>query len=165
MASDRLRATLRALVVAAAGAAGAVAATRGLYATALLAALIAVWIAALNLIDTGQPQAQSPSPPAPITAGEEERRRLTAYLDLSPAPLVALDDGRLRVVNRAARRLLGASDLVADPPPALVAALSDTRPGRTVTIDIGDESDLRSFRAGHRRSCARRPDDADRRAD
>ncbi len=145
MASDRVRATLRALVVAAAGAAGAVAATRGLYATALLAALIAVWIAALNLIDTGQPQAQSPSPPAPITAGEEERRRLTAYLDLSPAPLVALDDGRLRVVNRAARRLLGASDLVADPPPPLVAALSDTRPGRTVTIDIGDESDLRSF--------------------
>ena len=52
MASDRIRATLRALVVAAAGAAGAVAATRGLYATALLAALIAVWIAALNLIDT-----------------------------------------------------------------------------------------------------------------
>ncbi len=144
MASDRVRAMLRALVIAAAGAAGAVAATRGLYATALLSALLAVWIAALNLVDTGQ-RPPLPPPPAPVSAGEEERRRLNAYLDLSPAPLVALDDGRLRVVNRAARRLLGASDLVADPPDGLVAALSDTRPGRTATIDIGDDTDVRSF--------------------
>ena len=144
MASDRVRAMLRALVIAAAGAAGAVAATRGLYATALLAALLAVWIAALNLVDTGQ-RPPLPPPPAPVSAGEEERRRLNAYLDLSPAPLVALDDGRLRVVNRAARRLLGASDLVADPPDGLVAALSDTRPGRTATIEIGVDTDIRSF--------------------
>lgn len=144
MASDRVRAMLRALVIAAAGAAGAVAATRGLYATALLAALLAVWIAALNLVDTGQ-RPPLPPPPAPVSAGEEERRRLNAYLDLSPAPLVALDDGRLRVVNRAARRLLGASDLVADPPDGLVAALSDTRPGRTATIEIGVDTDVRSF--------------------
>ncbi|PZO75953.1 MAG: histidine kinase [Sphingomonas taxi] len=144
MASDRVRAMLRALVITAAGAAGAVAATRGLYATALLAALLAVWIAALNLVDTGQ-RPPLPPPPAPVPAGEEERRRLNAYLDLSPAPLVALDDGRLRVVNRAARRLLGASDLVADPPDGLVAALSDTRPGRTATIEIGVDTDIRSF--------------------
>ena len=144
MASDRVRAMLRALVIAAAGAAGALAATRGLYATTLLAALLAVWIAALNLVDTGQ-RPPLPPPPAPVSAGEEERRRLNAYLDLSPAPLVALDGGRLRAVNRAARRLLGASDLVADPPDGLVAALSDTRPGRTATIDIGLDTDVRSF--------------------
>ncbi len=145
MASDRVRATVRALVIAAAGAGGAVAAMRGLYATALLAALIAVWIAALNLVDTGPRRPSAPPAPAPVLPGEEERRRLTAYLDLSPAPLVALDDGRLRVVNRAARRLLGASDLVADPPEGLVAALADTRPGRTATIDIGHDTDVRSF--------------------
>ncbi len=145
MASDRVRAMLRALVIAAAGAAGAIATTRGLYANALLAALIAVWVAALNLIDIGQQRRAVPPPPSPVFPGEEERRRLTAYLDLSPAPLVALDDGRLHAVNRAARRLLGASDLVADPPPALVAALSDTRPGRTATIDIGGDADVRSF--------------------
>lgn len=144
MASERVRAMLRALVIAAAGAAGALAATRGLYATTLLAALLAVWIAALNLVDTGQ-RPPLPPPPAPVSPGEEERRRLNAYLDLSPAPLVALDDGRLRAVNRAARRLLGASDLVADPPDGLVAALSDTRPGRTATIDIGHDTDVRSF--------------------
>ncbi|MES3101242.1 sensor histidine kinase [Sphingomonas faeni] len=145
MASDRTRAAVRALVIAAAGAGSAVAATRGLYATALLAAMIAIWIAALNLVDTG-PRLPMPTPPIPAaSAGEEERRRLNAYLDLSPAPLVALDDGRLRAVNRAARRLLGAGDLVADPPEALVTALADTRPGRTTTIEIGHGTDLRSF--------------------
>jgi two-component system nitrogen regulation sensor histidine kinase NtrY len=160
MASDRVRAAVRALVIAAAGAGGAFAATRGLYATALLAALIAVWIAALNLVDTGRQPPPRPSPPAPILADvradEEDRRRLTAYLDLSPAPLVALDDGRLRVVNRAARRLLGASDLVADPPAGLVTALSDTRPGRTATIDISHDAVVRSFAlAPSRRRAAR----------
>ena len=145
MASDRTRAAVRALVIAAAGAGGAVAATRGLYATALLAAMIAIWIAALDLVDAGQ-RSPTPAPPIPAaSAGEEERRRLNAYLDLSPAPLVALDDGRLRAVNRAARRLLGAGDLVADPPEGLVTALADTRPGRTTTIEIGHDTDIRSF--------------------
>ncbi len=144
MASDRVRRMIRTLVVAAVGAAGAVAATRGLYATAVLAALIAVWTAALDLADT-RPQRPVPPRPVPVSPGEEERRRLTAYLDLSPAPLVALDDGRLHVVNRAARHLLGANDRVVDPPEGLVAALSDTRPGRTATIDIGRDTNVRSF--------------------
>lgn len=144
MASDRVRGMLRTLVVAAVGAAGAVAATRGLYATAVLAALIAVWTAALDLVDTREQRAVPP-PPAPVSPGEEERRRLTAYLDLSPAPLVALDDGRLHVVNRAARHLLGANDRVVDPPEGLIAALADTRPGRTATIDIGRDANVRSF--------------------
>jgi two-component system nitrogen regulation sensor histidine kinase NtrY len=145
MASDRMRAVVRALVIAAAGAGGAVAATRCLYATTLLAAMIAIWIAALDLVDAGQ-RSPMPAPPIPAaSAGEEERRRLNAYLDLSPAPLVALEDGRLRAVNRAARRLLGAGDLVADPPEELVIALADTRPGRTATIEIGHDTDIRSF--------------------
>jgi two-component system nitrogen regulation sensor histidine kinase NtrY len=132
MASDQVRGMLRALVIAAAGAGGAVAAMRGLYATALLAALITVWIAALDLVDRGPRRPPAPPPPAPVFPGEEERRRLNAYLDLSPAPLVALDDGRLRVVNRAARRLLGASDLVADPP-EVPAAPSRSTSAKTPT--------------------------------
>ena len=62
MASDRVRAAVRALVIAAAGAGGAFAATRGLYATALLAALIAVWTAALDLVDTGRKPPPRPLP-------------------------------------------------------------------------------------------------------
>lgn len=144
MGSDRARRILHALVLAGAGGTFALATVHGLYATAVLAALIALWTAALDLADTTL-AVPIPPPPSPASPGEEEHRRLTAYLDLSPAPLVALDDGRLRVVNRAARRLLAASDLVPDPPPALLAALADTRPGRTATIDLHDDGEARSF--------------------
>ena len=48
-------------------------------------------------------------------------------------------------LSRGGRRLLDASDLVVDPPEGLVAALSDTRRGRTATIDIGRDADVRSF--------------------
>ena len=124
----------------------ALAATHGLFATALLAALVAVWITALGLVDLGVSlPAMRPPPPPAVPDAEEERRRLTAYLDLSPAPLVALDGERLRAVNRAARRLLGASDLVPDPPSALIAALSDTRSGRTTTIELQEAGEARSF--------------------
>ena len=109
MASDRVRAAVRALVIAAAGAGGAFAATRGLYATALLAALIAVWTAALNLVDTGRQPPPRPSPAAPILADvradEEDRRRLTAYLDLSPAPLVAITSPRTNMTPNGTGRV------------------------------------------------------------
>ncbi len=144
MGFERARRVAHAVLLVVAGGIAALAALKGLYATTLLATLVAIWTAALDLTD--RPVAV-PAPPPPLAANpdEEERRRLTAYLDLSPAPLVALDDGRLRVVNRAARRLLGASDLVPDPPPALLAALADTRPGRTATIDLRDGGEARSF--------------------
>jgi two-component system nitrogen regulation sensor histidine kinase NtrY len=144
MGSSRARPIAHALLLALAGAIVALAIVHGLLATALLAALVAIWIAVLDLVDRGQPVPVS-APPPPALPDEAERRRLTAYLDLSPAPLVALDDGRLRVVNRAARRLLGASDLVPAPPPALLAALADTRPGRTTTIELDEAGDPRSF--------------------
>ena len=144
MGFERARRVAHAVLLVVAGGIAALAALKGLYATTLLATLVAIWTAALDLTD--RPVAVPPPPPPPAAnPNEEERRRLTAYLDLSPAPLVALDDGRLRVVNRAARRLLGASDLVPDPPPALLAALADTRPGRTATIDLRDGGEARSF--------------------
>ena len=148
MDSKRTRGIVHALALTAAGSVVALATTRGLYATALVAALIAIWIAALDLVDRSFPAPSRGAPlppPPPARSDEEDRRRLTAYLDLSPAPLVALDNGRLRVVNRAARRLLGASDLVPDPPSALLSALADTRPGRTATINLPDGGDPRSF--------------------
>lgn len=145
MGSSRARPIAHALILALAGGGVALAAAHGLFATALLAALVAVWTAAIDLVDRGPPVPAPPPAPPPVVPDDEERRRLTAYLDLSPAPLVALDDGRLRVVNRAARRLLGASDLVPAPPAALLAALADTRPGRTTTIDLEDAGDPRSF--------------------
>ncbi|EIZ78046.1 integral membrane sensor signal transduction histidine kinase [Novosphingobium sp. Rr 2-17] len=144
MGSERARRIVHALTLCIAGGAVALAAIRGLYATGLLAALIAIWVAALGLVDRSLP-APVLAPPPGAVPDEEERRRLIAYLDLSPAPLVALDDNRLSAVNRAARVLLGVGDLVPDPPATLLAALSDTRPGRTATIDLGKGGDIRSF--------------------
>lgn len=136
MASDRIGTALR-LAVVAAGSGGAVrAASDGLAATALVGTLAALWAAAVIVAGRGRidPTA-APAPPSAPAADEQERRRLAAYLDLSPAPLVTVDArGRLRVVNRAARQLFGAADLVADPPAALLAAMAA---GDSATVPIG----------------------------
>lgn len=146
MGSDGIRRTIRALVLALAGGIIALAATHGLYATALLAIVVAAWTAVRNAVEQGAPSpALAPPAPLPVKSDPEALQRLTAYLDLSPAPLVSLDGDRLRAVNRAARRLLGTNDLVAEPPPALLGMLSDTRPGRTAKIDLDDAGEIRSF--------------------
>ena len=145
MVSDRFRAVLHAILLALAGGAIAWASSYGLYATATLATLLVLWIAAIGFTDHPVRLEAPPAPSPPMSPDLEARQRLTAYLDVSPAPLVALEAGRLRVVNRAARRLFGANDLVPDPPETLLAALSGTRPGRTATIDMTDETGTRSF--------------------
>lgn len=146
MASDGIAAAVRAALSTAMGAVAATAWTRGLYATAVLAGFVALWALALGVL-AARPRTLAAAPVAPAAVGDEaERRRLTAYLDFSPAPLVALDDqARLHVVNRAARRLLGAEDLVPDAPPALLAALEATAPGRTATVELSDGERVRSF--------------------
>ncbi len=144
MGSERVRRLLHALILVAAGVIVALAATRGLYATALLATMVAVWTAARSATEAAPPVPAPPQPPAARSEREALQRR-TAYLDLSPAPLVSLDGERLRAVNRAARRLLATNDLVPDPPPALVRALADTRPGRTASIALDDAGAMRSF--------------------
>lgn len=124
-----------------AGAAATAALLHGLYATATLSLLVALWAAAL----IQQAMSRRVATHAPVPSGlgandAEERRRLTLYLDLSPAPLVALDrDDRLRVINRAARRLLAAEDLVEMPPAKLVEAIAATPPGRSgaARLDAG----------------------------
>ncbi len=146
MVSERVETGVRAALLPIVGAAAALAWTGGLYATTVLAALVALWTAALVVLSATPPSVTAPvSAPVPA-AGEAELRRLTAYLDLSPAPLVALDDkGRLRVVNRAARRLLSAEDLISDPLPPLVDALTRTPPGRTTTVELPGDSGPRPF--------------------
>ncbi|MBY9064199.1 HAMP domain-containing histidine kinase [Sphingomonas yunnanensis] len=136
MASDRVTAAARVLVVAAAGAAAASSIGRGLYATASVAMLVAVWTGVTAVIAA---QASAPPPPPPPPAPDAaERQRLVAYLDLSPAPLVAYRAGALHAVNRAARRLFASDDMIAAPPPSLVEAITRTPPGRTATVMIDD---------------------------
>ncbi|WP_375395490.1 PAS domain-containing sensor histidine kinase [uncultured Sphingomonas sp.] len=130
-----------------AGAVATTALTHQLYATATLSVLIAIWAA----ISIQQAIARRMPPVAPTLAtapstDNSERRRLALYLDLSPAPVVALDArDRLRAVNRAARHLLDADDMVAAPPTNLVAAIAATPPGRSANLRIATDRGVHTF--------------------
>lgn len=135
----------RAALPFAAGVGAALALQRGLYASFVVSVLIALWAAALIQQAVARRAAPPPPPPAP-PADSAARRRLDLYLDLSPAPLVSLDAaGRLRAINRAARRLFGGDDLVAHPPPALAAAILATAPGRPGSVRIDPGGGTRAF--------------------
>ncbi|WP_066723180.1 sensor histidine kinase [Sphingomonas pituitosa] len=133
-------ALLRGILLLAAGGAFAIAWGAGLYASALVAALAGLWSIATGVVAAGKPQLVPVAAPGPAPDPAHRERRLTALLDLSPAPIVTLDgEGRFHAINRAARRLFGAADLVADPPPLLVEAIGDAS-GRAATVTIGGRS-------------------------
>ena len=130
------------------GGAALFAAEHGLWANLVLALLFALWLCAAIAIRARR-DAQVPPPPAlPAHLAEQarEQRRLTAYLNLSPAPLVTLDgDGRLFAVNRAARRLFGCEDRIPDPPPGLAEAIAAAAPGRSASVRLDRDGEDRSF--------------------
>jgi len=129
------------------GGAALFAAERHLWANVALALLLALWIAAASLIQTRRRET-TPPPPATtwMTERAREQRRLVAYLDLSPAPLVTLDgEDRLYAVNRAARRLFGCDDRVPDPPAGLVAAIAGAAPGRSASVRLAIAGETRDF--------------------
>ncbi|WP_010545806.1 sensor histidine kinase [Sphingomonas elodea] len=140
MGSRGWAALLRGILLLLAGGAFAVAWGAGLYASALVAALAALWGVATGIAEARRPKLVAVAAPALAPDPAHRERRLTALLDLSPAPIVTLDgEGRLHAINRAARRLFGAADLVADPPPGLVAAIGDVS-ARAATVAIGGRS-------------------------
>ncbi|MBW4331364.1 HAMP domain-containing histidine kinase [Stakelama sp. CBK3Z-3] len=111
---------------------------RMLYANAVLAALMALWAVAVIAVAVRreiEPVTIDPLLDQRAAEAERQQRRLLAYLDLSPAPLMLLEEGyRLRAVNRAARRLFASQDVVADPDPALIRAIADTAPGASASL-------------------------------
>lgn len=140
MGSRGWAALLRGMLLLGAGAAFAMAWSSGLYASALVAALAGLWGIATGIVAARKPQLVPVAAPSPAPDPAHRERRLTALLDLSPAPIVTLDgEGRLTAINRAARRLFGASDLIADPPALLVEAIGDPS-GRAATVAIGGRS-------------------------
>ncbi len=58
---------------------------------------------------------------------------------------MTLADGRVSTVNRAARRLFAAEDVVPNPPWALVEALAATPPSRAATVRLPDAGRDRAF--------------------
>lgn len=95
----------------------------GLFAASLLLAAAMLGRAELRRTPPRHPDDTSaPDPQA------SERATLRATLDQAPTPMLAIDDGgRVHALNRAARQLFRTDDVVADPPPALQAAGSESR--------------------------------------
>ena len=129
MASERVaRAAAAQAAVLLTGGAAAWAASAGLYASALTAALAGAWLAAVQVeaargarVRLGRGQAQT----APL-----ETPLLRALLNEAPAPLLLLEPGgAVRAVNRAARVLFGVEDRLVRPPPALLRALREEPAG------------------------------------
>ncbi|MDR6128755.1 two-component system nitrogen regulation sensor histidine kinase NtrY [Sphingomonas sp. SORGH_AS802] len=143
MASERLAATVRTLVLLGTGAAAALSVRDGLYANTVLTLLLAAWTGGVAIV-AARPLVLTPPPPPPAL-DQEELRRLRTFLDLSPAPLVVNEDGVLTAVNRAARRLFLADVVITVPPPSLVEALMHTPPGRTATVTLDEKGTPRTF--------------------
>jgi len=84
------------------------------------AALVALWLAALNWWLVSRPrEVVRPNPARPDDADGLVLRLL---LDAAPTPLLAIDATAARALNRAARRLFGTDDRILPVPPALADA-------------------------------------------
>ena len=84
------------------------------------AALVALWLAALNWWLVSRPrEVVRPNPARPDDADVLVLRLL---LDAAPTPLLAIDATAARALNRAARRLFGTDDRILPVPPALADA-------------------------------------------
>lgn len=137
MGSRGWEALARGLLLLLAGGAFVLAWGAGLYASALVSAMAGAWGVIIGIVEARRPQLVPVAAPVPAPDPAHRERRLTALLDLSPAPIVTLDgEGRLHAINRAARRLFGAADLIADPPPQLLAAIGGDGAMRAATVAI-----------------------------
>lgn len=141
MGSRGWAALLRGILLLLAGGAFAVAWSAGLYASALVSALAGLWGVVTGIVEARRPQLVPVAAPMPAPDPAHRERRLTALLDLSPAPIVTLDgEGLLYAINRAARRLFGAADLIAAPPAPLLDAIGGDASTRAATVVIEGRS-------------------------
>ena len=111
-----------------------------LYANAAVAILALLWAATLWQRRWAMPPAGAPAPrPRPSLDEQAERLRLGMMLDQTPVALVLSgQDGALRAVNRAARTLFRADDLIVPRPPALAAAMAAELPGNRTVLRLPD---------------------------
>lgn len=142
--SGRLAIVMTALALPATGAIGALAWQHGLWGTVLSASMVALSLVLSLSWTTARQRHRTPSS---IAADEHdgERIMLRALLDQAPGALLAVEGGtRIRVLNRAARRLFATDDLVSPAPAALLAsdATRWRHEGRSWRIDRVDVAGL-----------------------
>lgn len=132
--NSRFRAILTGIALAFSGVAASEAWHRGMWGTLAGAGLVAVWIVLLHAWRSGLDSAPA-GKAAPALAEQIGSHRL--LLDAAPTPMLAIEGGNARALNRAARRLFATDDRVLPMPPAL--AKGDTshfrHEGRSWRID------------------------------
>ncbi len=84
------------------------------------AALVALWLAALNWWLVARPR--DVVRPEPARTDDADGLVLRLLLDAAPTPLLAIDATAARALNRAARRLFATDDRILPVPPALTDA-------------------------------------------
>ena len=109
-----------------------------LYANAAVAILALLWAAMAGRRRFAVLPVVSEVAPAEGSLDEQaERLRLRMMLDQTPVPLVLSGpDGALRAVNRAARALFHADDLIVPGPSALVEAMAAELPGNRAVLRL-----------------------------
>ena len=94
---------------------------RGLWGTATLVALVAVWLAVV-LCRPAIGSRQASAVAVAMVEREQEWAMLRLLLDQAPAPLLAVEgEMHVRALNRAARRLFATDDRLAPPPQCLLS--------------------------------------------
>ncbi|WP_277668195.1 sensor histidine kinase [Novosphingobium lindaniclasticum] len=111
-----MRAILAGIALAFSGVVASEAWHRSMWGTLTGAGLVAAWIVLLHAWRSGL--ASAPADKAVLSVAREPgSHRL--LLDAAPTPMLAIEDGNARALNRAARRLFATDDKVLPMPPAL----------------------------------------------
>ncbi|MCI1143945.1 sensor histidine kinase [Sphingomonas sp. WKB10] len=103
-----------------AGIVAALAWQQGTWGLGVGAALVALWLAALNWWLVARPR--DAVRPDPARTDDADGLVLRLLLDAAPTPLLAIDATAARALNRAARRLFATDDRILPVPPALTDA-------------------------------------------
>ena len=112
----RLRAILAGIALALSGVVACEAWHRGMWGTLTGAGLVAAWIVLFHAWRSGLESAPAEKGMLSVAQEPGSRRLL---LDAAPTPMLAIEDGEARALNRAARRLFATDDKVLPMPPAL----------------------------------------------
>ena len=132
----------------AAGACAAWALHHGFYGTAAVEALAAIWLTALVWGAAVRPR-DAAAARSTVDHRGDEPIVLRALLDQAPGALLAVEEGRVRALNRAARTMFATDDRVLPPPAALLdpGATRLRHGARQWRIDRADVRDLGPSRA------------------
>ena len=124
------RAAALGMTLAACGITGAYAWTQGYWGLLTGAALVALWLAALAwwnaalLPIRGLPVHRDHNTEIEAEDIENHLVMQRLLLDAAPTPLLAIEGGTARTLNRAARSIFGTDDRIVPPPPALLNPLA-----------------------------------------